>query len=189
MSNIKAIIGYKGYYASKNGEIFTKWSRRWRNAGYKTKDGAEVFIGNKLRKLAGSVDTSGYRKYCLGNNGKKTTATGSVLVLLAFEGARPDGMLACHNNGDKLDNRISNLRWDTPKSNTADIKKHGNQNFCIGERVGTSKLNEKQVRVIRHAIGYGSSDCGIAKLFGVCRETIRKIRLGITWSHSLAYFD
>lgn len=34
-------------------------------------------------------------------------------------------MHACHNNGIGADNRLSNLRWDTAKSNMADQILHG----------------------------------------------------------------
>lgn len=47
------------------------------------------------------------------------------LVLAAFVGPCPDGMLACHNNGDPSDNRLANLRWDTQSENMYDKRKHG----------------------------------------------------------------
>ena len=47
------------------------------------------------------------------------------LVLESFVGPCPLGMQACHNNGDKTDNRSANLRWDTPSSNNRDQVKHG----------------------------------------------------------------
>lgn len=46
------------------------------------------------------------------------------VVLSAFVGPRPDGMQACHGNGIRDDNRIANLRWDTPESNYADKVRH-----------------------------------------------------------------
>lgn len=47
-------------------------------------------------------------------------------VLLAFVGSCPEGMEGCHNDGDMYNNVLSNLRWDTPKNNRADVIRHGN---------------------------------------------------------------
>jgi len=46
------------------------------------------------------------------------------LVAVAFIGPRPDGMVTCHNNGDSLDNRVENLRYDTQSANIQDMYKH-----------------------------------------------------------------
>lgn len=48
-----------------------------------------------------------------------------VLVLEAFIGPRPLGMVACHNNGIAEDNRVDNLRWDTYSENNRDLVRHG----------------------------------------------------------------
>lgn len=47
------------------------------------------------------------------------------LVLEAFVGPCPPGMEACHWNGIPGDNRLHNLRWDTPSANNADILRLG----------------------------------------------------------------
>lgn len=46
------------------------------------------------------------------------------LVLEAFVGPRPPGLVACHGPGGRLDNRLSNLRWDTQRSNVYDMREH-----------------------------------------------------------------
>jgi hypothetical protein len=48
-----------------------------------------------------------------------------TLALEAFVGPCPPGMEGCHNNGDGLDNRLSNLRWDTKSANSRDSVRHG----------------------------------------------------------------
>lgn len=48
-----------------------------------------------------------------------------TLVAEAFIGPRPEGMFVCHNNGDPADNRVENLRYDSPRENSRDILRHG----------------------------------------------------------------
>lgn len=50
------------------------------------------------------------------------------LVALAFLGPRPDGLQVCHYNDDPTDNRVANLRYDTPAANVADSIRNG-KNF------------------------------------------------------------
>ena len=47
------------------------------------------------------------------------------LVLLAFAGPAPEGFHACHHDGDKTNNSPENLRWDSPRGNALDMRRHG----------------------------------------------------------------
>jgi hypothetical protein len=47
------------------------------------------------------------------------------LVLFAFVGPCPPGFQCCHNNGIPDDNRLENLRWDSPSENMRDVIRHG----------------------------------------------------------------
>jgi transcriptional regulator with XRE-family HTH domain len=63
----------------------------------------------------------GYAKVqCGARNPQRVNA----LVCEAWYGPRPEGMHAAHNNGDRGDDRPSNLRWATPKENGADKSRH-----------------------------------------------------------------
>lgn len=53
------------------------------------------------------------------------------LVLEAFVGPRPPGHVGCHNNGNPLDNRLSNLRWDSQQENMLDVSRHGRNHWAL----------------------------------------------------------
>ena len=80
----------------------------------------------KMLKLAKNHD--GYMRVKVGHK----LIFAHVLVLESFVGERPDGMQCCHNNGIPDDNRLINLRWDTPKNNVHDRRFHGTYQY--GER-------------------------------------------------------
>lgn len=76
-------------------------------------------------ELKQTADKKGYKIVRLSLSGKKISKRVSRLVLEAFVGPCPEGMVACHNDGDKINNHLSNLRWDTPAENNLDKVRHG----------------------------------------------------------------
>ena len=71
------------------------------------------------------ADKDGYRRVSLYRGRSRSNRSIHALVLEAFVGPRPPGQEACHNNGDRADNRLDNLRWDTPSANQLDSVDHG----------------------------------------------------------------
>lgn len=76
------------------------------------------------RVLAPGASKTGYLRVKLGT-GPWYSVHG--LVAAAFIGPRPEGMQVCHNDGDKLNNRRENLRYDTASENVRDSVRHGTQ--------------------------------------------------------------
>lgn len=101
-----------------------------------------------------------------------------VLVLEVFVGPRPPGMVACHRNGDKLDNRLQNLRWDTPKGNSIDNRFNGTHQH--GEKCAKARLTEDQAREILHS---KEKHRELAAKYGVCKATISHIKNGRNWPY------
>ncbi len=130
---VKPIHDYPGYYACADGSI---WSNK----------------SGKLRKLKPERMSHGGRKTTyqavnLRKDGKTYHVEVQRLVLLAFVGSCPAGMEACHNNGNSMDNRAENLRWDTRRANAADSLKHGTR--ALGERNGHAKIRDAEIPKIR----------------------------------------
>jgi hypothetical protein len=115
----------------------------------------------------------GYTSVVLCRDGTKRKFRVHVLVLTAFVGVRPAGMVARHLNGDKYDNRVENLAWGTPTENAMDKKRHGRQLF--GAELYNAKLNEHDVRIIRAMREEGIGPSAIARVFGVSKTTIGQI--------------
>jgi hypothetical protein len=104
------------------------------------------------------------------------------LVLLAFVGPCPDGMECCHTNGNRTDNRLTNLRWDTPKANAADKRAHGTH--PEGEGNGNHKLTEQDVRDMRREHRAGRLTYAEAgRRYRLTRSAAKKVIDGSLWSH------
>lgn len=113
--------------------------------------------------------------------GKRVSCGVHVLILEAFRGPCPDGLEGCHNNGNNFDNRIQNLRWDTPASNNEDRAKHGV--LPRGEQVKMSDLTPPMVQTIRRLRRRGMSYGQLEKRFPVTKRALRKICNRETWAH------
>ena len=114
----------------------------------------------------------GYRCTHFGVNGKKRSAMVHALVLEAFIGPRPDGMEACHYDGDSLNNDISNLRWDTHFNNNQDRKRVGR--YASGDSHPMARLSKDVVlKIINGEIS--------AKEAGVSKSHFWRIKSGQSW--------
>ena len=131
-------------------------------------------------KLMKPSTVHGYLKIQL-CNGRRRIFPVHNLVLAAFVGPRPPGMDGCHNNGDKGNNSLVNLRWDTPKNNHADKKAHGTT--ARGERHGLSVLTDISVERAFDLRKSGLTHRGIAEWLMVSRSTVSKALCGDTWAH------
>lgn len=110
-----------------------------------------------------------------------TTANRRVhsLVLEAFRGLRPQGLVCRHLNGNPRDNRIENLAWGTPKENMADEFRHGTKPF--GQRCSFAKLSDTKVLEIRLLLRSNETCRAIANRFGVSKGAVEDISSGRTW--------
>jgi hypothetical protein len=70
-------------------------------------------------------DAHGRAGVTLHRGGKRRETLVHSLMLEAFVGPRPPGHEACHGDGDKGNNRLANLRWDTTSANVLDQVRHG----------------------------------------------------------------
>ena len=87
-----------------------------------------------------------------------------------------------HLNGDKADNRASNLKWVSQSENDKHAYSTGLKVPIAGQKHGMSKLTEDDVKNILSLKGEKNS-VEIGALFGVNPRTIRDILNGVTWKH------
>lgn len=104
------------------------------------------------------------------------------LVLKAFVGPCPDGMEGCHNDGNPLNNALSNLRWDTHKSNVKDMEKHqtkSNPPVHFGEAHHNCKLTAEDVKAIRSTPITRGVKAELSRKYDVSITTIKRVLDGV----------
>ena len=93
------------------------------------------------------------------------------LVLEAFVGARPSGMVVRHLDGDPANNHLSNLAYGTYAENSQDQKRHGT--LLAGSLSPRAKLSDDDRRQI---VESSLPSRAIAPLFGITHGHVRRLR-------------
>lgn len=167
----RAVPGYEGIYeVSNKGQV-------------RSVDRTVHFADGRVRAYRGQLLSrylaDGYWKVTLKKQDRGVRLHVHVLVAAAFLGARPDDKEVCHNDGDRQNCKLSNLRYDTRTSNHADKLKHGTQPH--GESHPGTDLSLAIVRRIRKAKGTITE---IAARFGISRTSAFNIRKFKRWKHA-----
>lgn len=164
------VPGFEGFYeASDTGRV--RSVPRLVRCGAR---GAMKSVGGVV--LSAVMGSRGYPVVNLTRPGTRRQMFLHKVILEAFIGKRPEGMESCHNNGDRLDARLENLRWDTRSGNHKDKRKHGT--WQVGEKANNAKLTEAIVLEIRKR---GLSAAQAQREYGLSKTNARRIVRGDTW--------
>jgi len=137
----------------------------------------------KDKILKPCVDLSGYLFTGLFKNNKRLACPKiHRLVLEAFVSPRPDGFECRHKDGEKTNNRLSNIEWSTHEINENDKHSHGT--IMCGSKNGYAKLTENDVIEIRRLCRTGEfTQWGLAHKFNVGQFCIWSVIHRQSWRH------
>lgn len=160
----REIPGWPGYMVSEDGRVFSNKHRGiWKEVG------------------CNKPNPSGYWMVTLRDQGRYRLELVHRLVMMAFVGPSPDGLIVRHINGNPGDNRLQNLAYGTPKENSDDKWTHGTQRH--GESHWLSKFTDEDILEIRRLKAGGVTGTVLAKRYGTSSGAITKIVKGQIWSH------
>lgn len=170
----RPIPGLAGYEVSRDGRVRSYWK-----CAVGQGRGHKVICGEPIEMRVQRAK-DGRKRLILGQGANRRFRSVSVLVLTAFVGPRPPGMLACHNNGDPSNDLVTNLRWDTPKANSQDMLVHGRHDPKRGQAQKHAILTDEIVRLIRQTKGSVTQKAWAERL-NCSKTTIYNVRAGRSW--------
>ena len=168
----KPIINYENLYEISNyGRI-----KGLKNAYHKI----DRFIKPSLSK------TTNYYRVNLYKNSKVKCIYLHIFLAENFIGAKPSNKHEVrHLDGNRLNNKLENLKWGTRSENVIDCINHGNHyfsnNIVSGIKHHSCILNKNEVLGVRNMINSGVKYKIICKKYNISRYTIDRIKNNKTY--------
>lgn len=138
----------------------------FRNKNYTVSDDGRVFSVRKQKELTLKQNWDGYRRVQLWDHGKCNFVSVHRLVAETFLPNPENKPFVNHKNGDKADNRVSNLEWCTQQENIRHAWKEG---------LSKTQLN-RAGKAIRQLNGEG----GILRIFPSTMQVERELGIAHT---------
>lgn len=173
----KSIKGFEGYY-----EVSNKGRVRSLDRHVPRSDGNKQFVKGKF--LVISYDTGGYSKVNLNRNGKATVGRVTRLVAENFIPNPYNKPTVNHINGNKKDDRVENLEWNTMSENIIHAFETELKTVYSGEEHVASRLTNEEVLEMRRLYQSGNyTYLDLAEKYKVARITISRIITRLSWKH------
>jgi len=171
----KDIEGYEGLYQASNLGRIRSLDRYIPHSL-----GGSAFIRSKI--LSGYSKNCKYERLTLYSNTNSKTYLVHRIIANTFVSNPENKPYVNHIDGDKLNNKASNLEWCTAKENTHHAIENGLQKVK-GEFQTNSKFTPKDILDIRKMLDEGRTSRSIAEDYDVHESTISLIKIGKHWSH------
>lgn len=151
-----------------------------RRKAFTTWDGRKRKAKPCAQALTLSTRDGGYPRVVIVEAGKRVYASVHTLVAGAFLGPA-NGLDVNHIDGDKRNNRLSNLEYVTRRENLQHASNLGL--LPRGTERPNAKLWPSAVREIRALRCRDATLQEIANRFGVSTGTVKNVLMGKTWRH------
>lgn len=165
---MKYIENSKDFFVNEFGEVFRE--------------------GKKLTPHSGGVGDKYYKQRIYNLDG--TVYRKNIHRLVAETWLPNPNNLPCvnHKNGDKRDNRVSNLEWCTFQHNNQhafDIGLNGN----VLEDHHQAILTNTEIHELCKLMQDGWRNCELAEKYGISKHIPAQIRKGITWTSIASQYN
>ena len=165
----KAIPDFPKYEINEDGEIYSLYFNKRRE------------VKQRPPKWNPISRSWGYVTVTINTNKKVYYRYVHRLVFQSFIGPCPAGMEARHLDGNRLNNKLSNLAWGSPKQNSG-IDKVVTGTSNRGIKNGGNRLRMEEIDLIIKLINNNVELSKIATIFKVSYQHIYNIKRGQKWA-------
>lgn len=144
-----------------------------------SEDGEVVSLYRKKALHLKPCMSGAYHAVNVGVGRQKTTHIHRLMAETWFGPPPFPSAIVRHLDGDRFNNRLSNLAWGTHLENSADQERHGTRMY--GERNPMARLTRDAVEQMRELRTTGRTFKSIAKQFGVSPMTAHRAITGGSW--------
>ncbi len=171
----RPVSGSPGYLVGDNGSVWTRWERSYP----KGQIGVVYVLGKTWKVMKQSKLKNGYMEVMIKFSGKMRHRLVHRLVMLAFVGPPPEGCETSHEDNDRSNNRLTNLRWATRQENQLHRRRY--KTDPNGERQGIASITNSLATKIRERFKKLRNIVATAKEFGLSRYTVGRLVRGQTY--------
>lgn len=173
--------------------MITQWKRIEHSNAYSVSDDGMVRNDRNSRILNPPIMKNGYRCACLSISGKRKFVYVHRLVAMAFAPGFRDGLHVNHIDGNKLNNRYSNLEWCTQAENNAHARRSGlhkphtnaveKMNLATRKPVAQIDLETGDTLKVHISLSQARRDTGISSIHD-CLSGRQRTAGGFGWKYT-----
>lgn len=155
---------------------------------YEVSHRGSVYNTESEKMLTQTINNSGYPTVTLRlPDGSRSFLVHRLVAFAFIPNDVPERNQVNHINGDKEDNRVSNLEWVTDQEN----KLHGLRTglYRVGEDHGRAVNKDEDIHEVCRLLSAGYKPKEIAGMTNVGLEMIKHIKNGDNWLHISCNYD
>lgn len=159
--------------------------RIWRLAARRGRGrhGSGVRLHPVSRRRAEKLLPNGYLMVRASLDGRRVVGAAHRLVWQHFVGDIPPGLVLNHINGEKADNRPSNLEVVTYSENARHARRVLGKGDQRGEANPSARITEAVVLAVRHRRASGEPVRSIADDLELTEQQVSRLARGDRWAH------
>jgi len=150
---------------------------------YLVDEDGNIYNAKTGHKKSLYINRDGYQVLDIYENNKATRYTVHRIVAIAFIPNPENKPCVNHIDGDKTNNKVTNLEWATYSENNKHAFEAGLSTPKRGELNGRADMTDATANRVCKMIEEGYRNKEISETLNISRSVVKQVRSGKTWKH------